>query len=44
MRWAGNITCIGVMRSDTVFLLENLKRRERWEYLGIEGKIILEWI
>jgi hypothetical protein len=28
----------------TTFLLENLKGRDHSEYLGIDGKIILEWI
>jgi len=28
----------------TVFWLENLKRRDHLEDLGIYGKIILEWI
>jgi len=29
---------------DTKFLLENLKERDHTEDLGVDGKIILEWI
>jgi hypothetical protein len=27
-----------------IFWLENLKVRDHWEYLGVDGKIMLEWI
>jgi len=28
----------------TMFWLENLKRRDHLEDLGVDGKVILEWI
>jgi hypothetical protein len=28
----------------TIFWLENLKRRDHLEELGVDGKIMLEWI
>jgi hypothetical protein len=30
--------------SHTIFLLENLNSRDRSEDLGVEGKILLDWI
>jgi hypothetical protein len=44
MRWAGHVTCIGKMRNHTKFWLETLKGRDHLEDLGIDRKIILEWI
>jgi len=38
-------TCsMGVMRNAYKILIENLKGREHSEDLGVDGKIILEWI
>jgi hypothetical protein len=42
MRWARNVACMGEMY--TKFLSENLKGRDRSEDLGVDEKIILEWI
>jgi hypothetical protein len=42
MRWVGYIAHIGDMRH--TFWLENLKGRDHSEDLGIDRKIILEWI
>jgi hypothetical protein len=44
MRWAGHVTRMEEMRNAYKILVGNLKRRDRWEDLGIDGKIILEWI
>jgi hypothetical protein len=44
MRWAGQIACMAEMREIDIFLLENVKGRDRLERLGVDGKIILEWI
>jgi hypothetical protein len=35
---------MGVMRNAYKILIENLKGREHSEDLGVDGKIILEWI
>jgi hypothetical protein len=46
MRWPENIARMGEMRNEysLFFLLEILKGRDHSEDLGIDGKIILEWI
>jgi hypothetical protein len=41
MRWAGRVARIGEMRSEYNILVENLSHSED---LGVDGKIILEWI
>jgi hypothetical protein len=43
MRWTGHVACIGELRMHTVFWLENLKRKDHWEDLSMDGKIISEW-
>jgi hypothetical protein len=41
MRWAGNVAR---MRLHTKFWSENLKVRDHSEDIGLDGRIILEWI
>jgi len=43
MRWAGYVACMG-REMYTKFWLENLKGRDHSEYLGVGGRIILDWI
>jgi len=40
----GYLACIGGMRNAYNFWPGNLKRRQHVEDLGIDGRIILEWI
>jgi len=35
---------MGETQIHTKFWSDNLKGREHWEDLGVDGKIILEWI
>jgi hypothetical protein len=46
MGWVGYIARMEGMRNEYLFflLLENVKRRDHSELLGIDGRIILEWI
>jgi hypothetical protein len=43
MRWAGHIARRGEMEN-TKLWSKNVKGRDHFEELGIDGKIILEWI
>jgi hypothetical protein len=43
MRWVGHAEWMEEMKN-TKFWLENLKGRDRFEDLCIDGRIILEWI
>jgi hypothetical protein len=44
MRWAGHVARTGEMRNAEIFWSENLKVRDYLEYLGKDGRIILEWM
>jgi hypothetical protein len=44
MKWAGHVACIEGIRNSYAFWLENMKERNHSENLGIDGKIILEYI
>jgi len=44
MKWAGHAACAGDMRNAYKILVGNLKGRDHLEYLGVDGKIILEQI
>jgi hypothetical protein len=44
MRWAGKVAHMGEMKMNSKFWSENLKGRDHSEDLGMDGKIILEWI
>jgi hypothetical protein len=44
MGWTGHVARIEEMRNAYKIWSENLKRRDPSEYLGVDGKIILEWI
>jgi hypothetical protein len=35
---------MGEMKMNTKYLSENLKRRDHKEDLGVDGRVILEWI
>jgi hypothetical protein len=40
-RWAGHVACMGRLRN---FYSVNMKERDHFGDLGIDGKIILKWI
>jgi hypothetical protein len=44
MRWAGYVAQMERWEMHTIFWLEILKGRDRSEDLGIDGRIIFEWI
>jgi hypothetical protein len=45
MRWMEHVARVGEMRNENKMLIaENLKGRDQSEDLGVDGKIILEWI
>jgi hypothetical protein len=44
MRWVGHVAHMGEMRNAYKIWLENLKGRDHLEDLGVDGRIILEWI
>jgi hypothetical protein len=44
MKWAGHAACTGDRRNAYKILVGNLKGRDHLEYLGVDGKIILEQI
>jgi hypothetical protein len=44
MRWAKDVARMGIWKTRTIFSIEKLKGRDQLEDLGVDGKIILEWI
>jgi len=44
IRWVGHVASMRVIISAYKILLENLKERDNVDVLGINGKLILEWI
>jgi hypothetical protein len=44
MRWAGHTVRIGMGRGAYRFWWGNLQERGNFEYLGMDGMIILKWI
>jgi hypothetical protein len=44
MRLAGHVGCMGTMRNACNILVGKLKGRNHLEVLGVDGKIILEWL
>jgi hypothetical protein len=44
MIWAGHVARMGEIRNAYKVLVENLKGRDHSEDVGIDGRIILEWI
>ena len=43
MRWARNVARIGRRELQTEFWWGNLRERDHWGDLGVDGKIILVW-
>jgi len=43
MKWMGHVVCMGGMRN-AKFWLVNLDRRDHVEDLGVDGRVLLEWI
>jgi hypothetical protein len=43
MRWVGYVACMGAGEVFTGFWLGGLKVRDRWEELGVAGRITLRW-
>jgi hypothetical protein len=44
MRWAGHVALMGKMRNASSILVGQLNGRDHLRELGIDWKIILEWI
>jgi hypothetical protein len=44
MRWAVHVARIGEMINAYKVLVGNLKVRDHWEDLDVDGRMILEWI
>jgi hypothetical protein len=44
MTWARHVACMGKMKMHVIFWLESLKGGDHLEDLGIDGRIIIEWI
>jgi hypothetical protein len=44
MRWVGRVACMGEMRNVYKFWLENMNGRDHLEDVGVDGKILLEFI
>jgi hypothetical protein len=44
MRWAGHVVHTGEIKIHTKFLLENLKGIDQLEDIGLDQKVISEWI
>jgi hypothetical protein len=44
MRWEGHVVRAGDMRNIYRLLAGKLERRDHLEDLGVDGKIILDWI
>jgi hypothetical protein len=44
LRWEGHVACIEDMRKAYKILLDNLKGRDHLEDIGMDAKMILEWI
>jgi hypothetical protein len=44
MQLVGHVARMGEKRKAYIYLLENLKGRDNLKDLGMDGKIILEWI
>jgi len=44
VRRAGHVARMGKMRNSYKILSKSLKVRDHWEDLGVDDKIILEWI
>jgi hypothetical protein len=43
IRWVGHVACLGEMRN-AKFFLQNLKGKYHFEQLGVDRRIVLEWI
>jgi hypothetical protein len=44
MRWDGNVARMGAGEVCTGFWLGDMSERDHLEDLGVEGKVVLEWI
>jgi hypothetical protein len=44
MRWAGHAAYVGEMRIRTKFWLVDVKERDHSKNIGVDGRILLEWI
>ena len=44
MRWAGYVACMGRRKASTGFRWGNLRERDHFGDLGVDGRIILRWI
>jgi hypothetical protein len=44
MRWVRNVACMGKMSNGNKIVVGKLEGKRPLEDIGVEGKIILEWI
>jgi hypothetical protein len=44
IRWAGHVECMGNNQMRAGLWLENEKHGDHLEDLGVDGRIILQWI
>jgi len=44
MRWAGHVARIGRRELHTGFWWGNLRERDHWEDVGVDGRIILKFL
>jgi len=44
MRWSGHVACLGEMKNAYEILVKNLKGGGHLEDVGLDEKMILQWI
>jgi hypothetical protein len=44
MKWAGSVACMGELKNSYRIWVESLKRMYHSENLGIDGKVLLQYV